>query len=587
MSKILLDVHYGSKLISLKVKKGIDILTALNEADTLLPTPCGGKGKCGKCIVYCYPAKSFSNLTKSENEQLPSEKIKNGARLACQARIIEDGEVHIVIQKGYGIVEIGADFTIDKFDPFVRTEHISLPGKITETDLETEIKKELKFNEIDFSLVSCGSGSLKNEIAVKLKGKAVISVLNDNYRSSIGVTVDLGTTTIVVALLDLETGKIISSRSCLNPQQSFGADVISRISHIISVEKGLRELNRKVIDCINELVEKSIEESKIGEYSIDQYIISGNTTMIHILFSLPVKTIAQSPYVPFTNSFLKRQAFSMGLIGESYTEVYAFPSISAFVGGDIVSGILSTELHESTRSMLVDLGTNGELVYACKDKILCCSTAAGPAFEGANISCGTGNVSGAIYEVRISNNDIKLHTIHNSKPSGICGTGIISLVAELIRNHIIDRTGNFSIENCNSDNIKDKFDRAKKRLYLTNDIFISQKDIRNFQLAKAAIRTGDNRLVELANNINPHLVLIAGGFGANLNSEDVFTTGMIPEQTENKLIPAGNTSLEGAIKLMFDRNYLRAIHDIKRNSVHFFLSSMKNFQKEYIDNLNF
>jgi uncharacterized 2Fe-2S/4Fe-4S cluster protein (DUF4445 family) len=587
VSKILLDVHYGSKLISLKVKKGMDIFTALNEAKTLPPTPCGGKGKCGKCIVYCYPAKSFSSLTKSENEQLSSEKIKNGARLACQARIIEDGEVHIVTQKEYGIVEIGKNFTVDKFDPFVRTEHISLSGKITETDLETEIKKALKVNEIDFSRVSCGSGSLKNEIAVKLKGKAVISVLNDNYRSSIGVTVDLGTTTIVVALLDLETGKIISSRSCLNPQQSFGADVISRISHIISDEKGLSELNRRVIDCINDLVEKSIEESKIGEYSIDQYIVSGNTTMIHILFSLPVKTIAQSPYVPFTNSFLKRQAFSMGLIGESYTEVYAFPSISAFVGGDIVSGILSSELHESTRSMLVDLGTNGELVYVNEDKIFCCSTAAGPAFEGANISCGTGNVSGAIYEVRISNNDIKLHTIHNSKPSGICGTGIISLVAELIRNHIIDRTGNFSIENCNSDNIKDKFDRAKKRLYLTNDIFISQKDIRNFQLAKAAIRTGYNRLVELANNINPHLVLIAGGFGANLNSEDVFTTGMIPEQTENKLIPAGNTSLEGAIKLMFDRNYLRAIHDIKRNSVHFFLSSMKNFQKEYIDNLNF
>jgi uncharacterized 2Fe-2S/4Fe-4S cluster protein (DUF4445 family) len=289
VSKIQLDVHYGSKLISLKVKKGMDIFTALNEAKTLPPTPCGGKGKCGKCIVYCYPAKSFSSLTKSENEQLSSEKIKNGARLACQARIIEDGEVHIVTQKEYGIVEIGKNFTVDKFDPFVRTEHISLSGKITETDLETEIKKALKVNEIDFSRVSCGSGSLKNEIAVKLKGKAVISVLNDNYRSSIGVTVDLGTTTIVVALLDLETGKIISSRSCLNPQQSFGADVISRISHIISDEKGSSELNRKVIDCVNELVEKSIEESKIGEYSIDQYIISGNTTMIHIFFHYLLK----------------------------------------------------------------------------------------------------------------------------------------------------------------------------------------------------------------------------------------------------------------------------------------------------------
>ncbi|MFO7882540.1 MAG: ASKHA domain-containing protein [Kosmotogaceae bacterium] len=587
MSAVLLKIHYGNDLFSLKVKKGENLLTALEKAGKLPPTPCGGKGKCGKCIVYCLPNRAFSELTTSEIDQLSSENIKRGTRLACQTRIIEDGEVHVIPEKDFGMVEIDENLLLEEFDPFVRTKHISLADKISEPDLEVEIKKTLEVDELDFSRVFSGSGLLNKEVVVKLAGESIVSVSNDYYKSSIGVAVDLGTTTIVVALLDLETGKNIGTYSCLNPQQTFGADVISRISHIISSKEGLCELNGKVVNCINNMVEKSINESGIGEYTIDQYIVSGNATMIHILFSLPVRTIAQSPYIPFTNSHLRRSATLLGLAGETYTEVYSFPSISAFVGGDIVSGILASGLYESQRCMLVDLGTNGELVYVNEDKIFCCSTAAGPAFEGANISCGTGNVNGAIYRVRIDKNNIMLYTIGNKKPSGICGTGIISLVAELIRKQIVYTTGSFSIDNCSSDEIKSKFDYNNKSLYLTEDIFISQKDIRNFQLAKAAIRTGYDILVKLAGNIKPQLVQVAGGFGSNLNPEDVFTVGLIPEKSGKNLSPAGNTSLKGAVKLMLNRNYLHSVRDIVNKSLHFDLSSMKDFRKEYVDNLNF
>ncbi len=587
MSTLLLKIHYGNDSFSLNVNRGMNLLTILKGSDVPPDTPCGGKGKCGKCIVYCFPKNAFSALTAFETEQLSNEKIKRGARLACQTRIVNDGEVYVTQQKQVDILEIDEVFSLKKYDPFVKTEYLRLPGRSNEPDIGAEIKKVLELDKADFSRVMGVPESLNNDIVVKLSGERIVSISNAEHENSVGVAVDLGTTTIVVALLDLETGKIVGTHSCLNPQRSFGADVISRISYAIGSENGLKELNKKIVDCINNMVEKIVAESGLSEYSIDQYIVSGNTTMTHILFSLSVKSIARAPYIPFTNSCLIGSASLLGLAGEHYTEVYCFPSISAFVGGDIVSGIMASGLYESTGCMFVDLGTNGELVYIKEDKMYCCSTAAGPAFEGANISCGNGNVDGAVYRVKINENDIKLYTINNEEASGICGTGIISLVAELIKNNIIDKTGSFNIKKISSDKIKSRFDFNNKRLYLTEKIFITQKDIRNFQLAKAAIKTGYDTLVKLAGNRNPDSIYAAGGFGSRLNPEDIFTVGLIPEMSEKKIKLLGNTSLKGAVKLLLDRSSLHSIQYIIDNSQSFDLSSMKDFRKEYVNNINF
>lgn len=587
MSTVLLKIHHGNDFITLKGNKGMNLLNILRDFNLAPESPCGGMGKCGKCLVYCFPKNAFSKITALEAKQLSNKKINLGARLACQTSVINNGEVYFVPRKQSDIFKIDEDFSVKEFDPFLRTEYLSLPKKIDGDDITAEIKKSLNNEELNFSRIISVPESLNKEIAVKRSGEMVVSISNSDQKRNVGVAVDLGTTTIVVAMVDLNNGKIIGTRSCLNPQRNFGADVISRISYIIGSEKGLEELNKKTIDCISNMVEKIVYESGLTKYSIDQYIISGNTTMIHILFSLPVSTIARSPYVPFTNSCLRREASLLGLAGQSYTQVYSFPSISAFVGGDIVSGILASGLYESTRCMFVDLGTNGEIVYINEDKIFCCSTAAGPAFEGANISCGTGNVDGAIYRVSISNNHFELYTINTEEPLGICGTGLISLVAELIKNKLVKKDGSFSINKEHSDRIRSKFDLSKKRLYLTEEIFISQKDIRNFQLAKAAIKTGYDLLVKLAGNIEPDLIYVAGGFGSSLNPEDVSRVGMIPEKLENKLKPLGNTSLKGAIRLMFNRNSLNSINYIISNSLPIDLSSMKNFRKEYVSNLSF
>ncbi|MFW6119965.1 MAG: ASKHA domain-containing protein [Petrotogales bacterium] len=587
MSTLLLKIHNGNDFITLKVNNGMNLLNILKDFDVATESPCGGKGKCGKCVVYCFPNSAFSKITTSEAKQLSNKKINLGARLACQTSVISDGEVYVKQQKQVDILEIDEVFSLKEYNPFVKTEYVSLPGRSKEPDIGTEIRKDLELGKADFSGIIDVPELLNKDIVVKLSGERIVSLSSAKNENSIGVAVDLGTTTIVVALVDLDNGKIIGTHSCLNPQRSFGADVISRISYIIGSENRQKELNKKVVDCINNMVEKVVNESGINEFVVDQYIISGNTTMIHILFSLPVKTIARAPYIPFTNSCLIGSASLLGLAGEQYTEVYSFPSISAFVGGDIVSGIMASGLYESTGCMFVDLGTNGELVYIKEDKIYCCSTAAGPAFEGANISCGTGNVDGAIYRVSINKDGFELHTINNEEPSGICGIGIISLIAELIKNKIIDKTGSFNINNISSDKIKSSFDLNNKRLYLTKEIFISQKDIRNFQLAKAAIKTGYDTLVKLAGNRKPDSIYTAGGFGSRLNPEDIFTVGLIPEMSKKKIKPLGNTSLKGAVKLLLDRSSLHSIQYIIDNSQSFDLSSMKEFRKEYVNNINF
>lgn len=387
-------------------------------------------------------------------------------------------------------------------------------------------------------------------------------------KEGFGIAVDVGTTTLVAQLLDLKTGYVLDAATAVNPQVKFGADLISRVQSCLDgkqpeMQQLIREKTGKLIQDI--LTKHPVEISKV--------VLVGNTAMHHIFAGLNVQPLS---FYPFESPDLKMQLFSVKELNwkiPGKTEVQFFPSIGSFVGSDILAGIAATNLAEREKySILIDLGTNGEIVLGNRDKIICASTAAGPAFEGAKISRGMRAVTGAISSIQLENEKMKCHIIGNVPAKGICGSGLIDAMAILIQQ---EKIGMFGEINSGEDKIR-----------LMNNIFLTQQDIREFQLAKAAIAAG---LQILLNKFKITLnevenVFIAGGFGNFLNLKNVIQTGLI-ETTEDKIIKMGNTALIGAKIFLFEDD--STLQKILEKTSHINLEGDPNFQDIYVEKLMF
>ncbi len=385
-------------------------------------------------------------------------------------------------------------------------------------------------------------------------------------RNGFGIAVDLGTTTIVVQLVNLENGYILDSISEVNVQSKYGGDLISRIQNCLDgkqpeMQKLIRNQIGKMIDSI--LKKHPAEVSKI--------VLVGNTVMHHIFSGLNIQPLS---FYPFNSPDIGTQQFSVNQINPQLpenTEIQFYPSIGSFVGSDILAGIAATKMAEREEySVLIDLGTNGEIVLGNKNKIICASTAAGPAFEGAKISQGMRATTGAISSVSLNNVDYDCHVIGNGKAKGICGSGLIDVVAILIEQGKIGMFGEI-----NSD---------EEKIEITHGIFLTQQDIREFQLAKAAIATGLqillNRLNITFNEVEK--VFVAGGFGNFLNIGNVIRTGLI-ECDEEKIVKFGNTALIGAKMFLFENEEF--IQKILEKTAHINLEGDPNFQDIYVEKM--
>ena len=404
-----------------------------------------------------------------------------------------------------------------------------------------------------------------------------VSALSSQSGKSLGMLFDIGTTTLAACLIDRSTGEILARASALNPQGSFGADVLSRISAFAD-GKG-EQLRTAVVDATNRLI---AEFASTGA-QIEELFVVGNPTMLHLFVGVDPTGIGSYPFTP---AFVETKHFAGTEIGIHATRVRLLPSISAYLGSDVSAGILACEMHKTDKTQLfMDLGTNGEIVLAHQGKLFAASTAAGPALEGANMSCGIGGVAGAIDRVWMENNRLRFTTVQNAPVRGICGSGFIDLFALLLNEGILDETGAF----CDDGNSPLLHHLEDDCFYITPEVYLSQDDVRQFQLAKAAIAAGTTALLEHC-GIRPEQVdrvYLAGGLGYYMSPANACRTGLLSPALLPRTQIVGNTALSGARLCLTEQENQATLDAIAKETETVELSFSNAFSQAYIENMGF
>ena len=421
-------------------------------------------------------------------------------------------------------------------------------------------------------------------------------------RAGYGLAFDIGTTTVVGMLWDFKRGVLIGTLAETNPQGAYGADVISRITFAAEKEENRRLLHDQIVACLNRITERLCETHGVGRETIRHAVVCGNTTMSHLFAGYDPCSLATAPFQPAYIGTVLRRARELGMIIWPEGPVMLIPNIAGHVGGDITAGILATRLEQQTgKSLLIDIGTNGEIVYCQEGMMLACSTAAGPAFEGAAIYQGMRAVAGAIEEVRITEEDVWFRVIGQIPPIGICGSGLIYAVAEMKRKGLINKTGRIaSTEEYARKHIGSPLcERLRtgedgREFVLVHraegqDIVITQKDIREVQLAKAAIAAGIQLLMRCAGSRPEDLdrIVLAGAFGNYIDQTSAVRIGLLPEIAFDRIIAAGNTAGAGTLMAVASEQENQLIRKIPQKVKHIELAEEPAFQEAYISAMSF
>ncbi len=508
-----------------RASKGDSFLAVIRDAGSYIPTDCGGKGTCGKCVVSLHPA---PNPTATDSKHLTQEQIDNGIRLACQHEVQQDTRVTLMTSQG-----------------------------------QLKILHDARASESEYQL---------------------------DGEPGYGVAIDIGTTTVVCYFVDLLSGTQIGVSSFLNPQVSHGEDIISRITHALRESSGMRDLRISLWDTIADNVADWCVSRGILTEEVVRISVVGNTVMHHIALGLDVEPLALAPYQPSMTRSHKMSAGSLGLDSLSEASVYFAPNVAGYVGGDTLGFILSQGLHRKDGvSFGIDVGTNGEIIASSGTCLLCCSTAAGPAFEGARIAQGMRAQDGAIEYVNIENPDEapEISVIGDHEPIGLCGSGILDAVAELRRVGLIDASGKLlsGKRTCELESLGNAFVlRYPSESTTERHIVITQRDIRQVQLAKAAIRTGIevlmSRLGVGADSIDSFY--LAGAFGNYLRPESALRIGLLPPIMRDRIAPVGNAAGEGAKLILVSRAAREEIERIGEIVEYIELARVPNFDDIFV-----
>ena len=521
-----LVVTNATELTIIESHTQTSILDSLKENNIYIDAPCNGIGKCGKCKVVASGA--LNELTDIEKTLLTEVELGKSYRLACMAYPIGDCEINLISQNDYNVQTTGI------------TEEYVVNSRIATAH-------------------------------------------------AVGMAVDIGTTTVACFFYDLTDGHCLYTASGLNKQRSFGADVISRIESATNHENGRELLKSTIISELNEFINEFCMSSGKPSSDIKDAFIAGNTVMLHLLCGLDASPIAVAPFTPASLMGNDIGAKTLGLEIADDAMVYLADCVASYVGGDITVGLLSCNADQFEKPCIyIDIGTNGEMALGDKNGFICCATAAGPAFEGAHIKHGVGGIDGAISKVYIENDEIKISTINNSKPIGICGSGLIDAIACLVKLGIIDETGRLD-----EDEVPQKYATHYKDdefiLDFESGITITQKDIREVQLAKASIAAGINTLLQ-KNNTSIHdieKVIVAGGFGSFIDKESACEMGLLPKETLNVTQAIGNAAGMGSIKALLSKDELLRLKTITSTCEYFELSGDSFFQDEYVEQMMF
>lgn len=598
-NKPLCRVRFGGVGQTVEMPSGSTILQAAMAAGVSLYTACGGRGTCGKCVVM----------------------LGDGRRvLACEYHVTSDIEVEVPSsgrQSRHRIMHNGIEQDV-VLCPIFHKVFVRLPDNSAETVVE---RLGLATSDRQYHLSEHAAAALKKMSQMELdRGLTALCRLDasadveesylvvafehgDTTAYLYGVAVDIGTTTVVATLLDLNTGEPVASASCLNPQNTFGDDVISRISHGHE-DAGLAQLHDVTIAGLNDLVARCCAESGVQDQYVYEAVIVGNTTMNHIFLGLPIKQLGHSPYNAWSVDAHDVKPARLGLNLNPAGNVHTVENIAGFVGADTVGAAIAVRMDLVDKmTLVIDIGTNGELILGTKARMFAASCAAGPAFEGARISQGSRAMHGAIERVSYdeATGDIKIVTIGEEPPVSLCGSGIIDALGVMLELGVVDTTGRFvphaDLKDGTSPEVLARYTETggQPAFIIARgsgghpDVVVTQKDVREVQLAKAAIRAGIKLLQTKAGIDDTQIeqYLVAGAFGSYIDPKHAMRIGLLPTMPLEKIKFVGNAAASGAKLVLLNRHMRSLANTLARHIQYVEIGHEAEFSMVYADCLLF
>lgn len=608
---------------AIRVQQGETLIRAALEVGVHINASCGGDGVCGKCRILV----EEGNVEGGRSEMIGKTDMEKGYRLACKATVCGDVVIRIPVESemdAYALKRPTAARHMARIlQPALETPpadhpytlpvekiYLELPPTVAgdnspdTTRLVNALRQEHNERRLamDLDLIRRLSDALRQadfKVTVTVlrpvqagRNSHLIDVTSgDTTHSHFALAVDIGTTTVQARLIDQTTGKVVSEGADFNAQISYGEDVITRI---ITAQKGdgLEALHTKIVETINGLSAKLLKKAGVKPSNVSLVVLAGNTTMTQLILKINPRYIRLSPYVPSGSIYPPVHTRDLGLALGEQTQALFFPQISSYVGGDIVAGVLASGMHKSEKlTLFLDIGTNAEMAIGNKDWLACAACSAGPAFEGGGIQFGMRAAKGAIEDFSINplNFEPMIVTIGNVRPKGICGSGLITMVATLFEAGVIDSSGKFQRE-LNTRRIRQTNDvweyvlAWKEETQINRDIALTEIDIENLIRAKGAIYSGCMTLLDEIGSCMEAIdrIVLAGGFGSYIALEKAMTIGLLPEIDPEKVMFIGNSSLLGA-QFCASSNHLRSeVVKLAAGITNFELSETPSYMDHYV-----
>ncbi|TMG00241.1 MAG: DUF4445 domain-containing protein [Chloroflexi bacterium] len=596
-----LEVVYRPFDKATRVPPGTTLFSAAHWIGLPIDSTCGGRGTCGKCKVQVL--EGGAEITIADRKQLRPSELEAGWRLSCQAKVYEDTTVTVPeLLRVPKAATMGVNRLV-LLDPNVRKVFVEL----TEPDLEDQRSDIERLRDAltaegfdmkaDLRVLRTLPALLRGaefKVTAVLGGDQLIAVeAGDTREESYGVAFDLGTTTVVGTLMNLRTGMAEAVRSTLNGQAPFGADVISRISHGMQGDEAKAELREAIQRTMNTVLQELYESAGVARERVYETVVVGNATMLHLLLGIDATPISMMPFTPAFREPLYLPSREVGLDIHPGGYVQTLPVIGAYVGADIVAGVVATGLaREDKLRVFVDVGTNGEIVLGSVKRVLCTAAPAGPAFEGSQIRCGMRATDGAIEGVTLSDR-VELQVIGGDiPPKGICGSGLVDTVAQLRLVGLLDAGGKMrSREEVPEHPLSDRLITIEgvRAFLLAENVYLSQRDVRELQFGKGSIATGIKVLMDVMGVTVADLdeVLLGGSFGSYLNPESAKIIGLVPPVDVDRILSVGNTAGEGAKMSLLSFRERQIAFELPDKIEYVELSGRSDFNDSFISVLQF
>jgi len=570
---------------NIEVPASANLLTVVRQSGIDLPAICGGAGLCGKCMVRFLSG--APDPTTDDLERIEQNEIDRGCRLACRALITRDAEIELMPVSP----PAAADILIDGHRPAIQ------PDPWVRKHLIESEPHEISTSSSDLQKIFAGSqpawlalpalqrlpellreGNFRGTVTL-LDGEFIDFETGDQRDACYGLAVDLGTTTVALKLIHLPTGRIVASRAALNLQSRYGGDVISRIQHANENPEGLSALQNTIISQINGMIGSLV----VNRGHIYEMVVAGNAVMQHLLLAVPPRFLGEMPYIPAFTSSQRLKATELGIDIHPQGRVYVMPAIGRFVGGDTSAVLLTLAERLQETWLAVDIGTNGEVLLCHRGRLWATSAAAGPAFEGAQISQGMRATAGAIDRVWWQQEGWKIHTIGDERPRGICGSGLIDAIGSMLESGALDNSGRLLVA-----------DPAQAYVELARSegeagVRISQRDIREVQLAKGAIAAAVEIVLHQAGLTaqDLHALYLAGAFGQYLRREMAMRIGLLPAMPLDRIHFIGNAACAGAEMALISSSAVRRIEELVERVEYVEVAADPAFQERFAMNMMF